>query len=245
MPRPKANEKLVLVQHRPGYGRRLTIFITLCILIAAIAAYYAGAFSMRFSHDQAIERLAALSKEYSVQQSLNEELRQSVANLERSKAINTRAKNEIQTTISELKGEISQLQKDVSFYKEIMAPSDNNKGLQVQIVELSAGSENKRYAYKIVLAQVASNRQYVSGVAAVNLIGTRDGEQEILPLRDVSEVEELGINFRFRYFQNFEGELILPESFEPQQLQVVAQSKGKNASRVEKSVVWKSAFSTE
>jgi Family of unknown function (DUF6776) len=245
MPRPKANQKLVLVQHRPGYGRRLTLYITFCILVVAIAAYYAGAFSMRLSHDQAIERLASLSNEYSTQVSVNDDLRQQVANLERSQAINTRAKNEIQTTISALKSEISQLQTDVSFYKGIMAPSDNNKGLQVQIVQLSATSENKRYAYKIVLAQVASNRKYVSGVVAVNLIGTREGEQEILPLRDVSEVKELGMNFKFRYFQDFEGELILPEGFVPQQLQIVAQSKGKNASRVEKSVDWTAAFSAE
>lgn len=121
-----------------------------------------------------------------------------------------------------------------------MAPSDNARGLQVQSAELKAMSDKQRYAYKIVLAQVADNKSYVSGVVAVNLIGMRDDKQEVIPLRDVSELEDLGIKFRFRYFQNIAGELVLPDAFEPAQIQVVAQSKGKKSSRIEQSFEWQS-----
>lgn len=243
MGKHKASEKLVVVRHEPGRARKQRIFFLMILLIVTAAAYYAGAYSVKFHHQRAIERLASLSEEFRSVQSENLALSQQVANLERNDAITKRAKQEIQDTIRELKAEIALLKKDVNFYQGIMAPGDNSKGLQVQRVELAATSENRRYAYKIVLAQVADNRNYVSGVVAVNLVGKQGDEQLFLPLRDVSEVEELGMKFRFRYFQEFTGELTLPEGFEVEQLQVVAQSKGKSASKVEQTSQWAALLS--
>ena len=94
-----------------------------------------------------------------------------------------------------------------------------------------------------MLAQVASRRDYVEGVVAVNLVGKQDGESVVIPLRDVSSVQELGMKFRFKYFQEFVGKISLPEGFEPEQIQVVAQSKGKNASRVESNKAWSELIS--
>jgi hypothetical protein len=52
-----------------------------------------------------------------------------------------------------------------------------------------------------------------------------DEEQVILALRDISEAEdELDIRLRFKYFQNIEGELALPEGFQPDRVQIAAVS---------------------
>ena len=42
------------------------------------------------------------------------------------------------------------------------------------------------------------------------------------------------IRFRFRYFQNIDGELTLPDGFEPEEIIVVAQSSGRNAQKLER-----------
>ncbi|KZZ57284.1 hypothetical protein A3762_01290 [Oleiphilus sp. HI0125] len=238
MAKHNPHEKMVLVRHEPGRKRKLIIQLICLVLVCASAAYYVGVFEMKQRHQVAVESLNALSEQYRLSVDENQGLKQKIANLEQSEAINLHAKQEIQSTIRGLREQVAGLQKDVSFYQNIMAPSDNNKGLQIQALELSALSENRHYAYKIVLAQLANNKRYLQGVVAVNLIGQRDSESVILPLRDVSEVEELGMKFRFRYFQEFAGELILPENFEPENIQVVAQSKEKSASRVERNVAW-------
>ena len=46
------------------------------------------------------------------------------------------------------------------------------------------------------------------------------------------------VKFRFRYFQNINGEMILPEGFQPREVMVVAQSSGRNAQRLEKTFDW-------
>lgn len=243
MARFQANDKLILVKHVPGVKRRRMILTILAVLVTAVLAYLLGYAVAGASLDRAIDSLERLSSEHQVLKKQEQQLRQTVVNLESGRAIDAQAKQQIQETISGLKDTVARLEKDVSFYKNIMAPSDNAKGLQVQNAEIEETSEDRRYAYKIVLAQVADNKNYVSGVVAVNLIGNTDGVQDVIPLRDISEREDLGIKFRFRYFQNIEGELTLPENFVPLSIQVVAQSKGKRASRIEQSFDW-SALTT-
>jgi hypothetical protein len=64
-------------------------------------------------------------------------------------------------------------------------------------------------------------------------------EEKVLALRDISEQQTaLGIKFRFKYFQDITGDLLVPEGFKPTSIQVVAQSKGKKASRLEQSFEW-------
>jgi hypothetical protein len=92
-----------------------------------------------------------------------------------------------------------------------------------------------------MMTQVVDNTNFVQGEVAVNIIGTRAGQQEIIALRDLDEaVTELGIPFRFRYFQELKGTLTVPADFTPQQLQVVMQSRGRNSQRVEETRNWNS-----
>ena len=167
------------------------------------------------------------------------QLRQQVFNLESGRTIDNVAKQEIQDTIRQYEDTIKQLKKDVSFYQSIMAPSENIKGLQVQNFELQKTADEKRFGYKAVLAQISDNKSYISGVALINVIGMKNGVKEVLALREVDDDQStLGIKFRFRYFQNITGELMLPEGFVPESIHVVAQADGKKASKLERSFIW-------
>mgnify|MGYP000529990407 FL=1 len=234
----KAQDKLIVVKHKPGIKRkRRLVFITGVVVIGAVS-FLLGDYQSRYKHARVLEKLNQLAGDYAMLQDSETYLRQQVANLESGREIDELAKQGIQETIREFKAKVSQLETDVSFYQNIMAPSDNARGLQVQKVEIKAGSVDKRFAYKIVLAQVADNKAYVKGVVAVNLIGMRGDKKEIIPLRDISEQKDLGIKFKFKYFQDISGELVLPEGLVPESIQVVAQTKGKKASRLEQSFEW-------
>ena len=120
-----------------------------------------------------------------------------------------------------------------------MAPSETSKGLQVDRFSLASDRQVGVYNFKLVLTQVGNNKSYISGVVAVNIIGARDGEKEIIALRDLSqEIEALGVKFRFRYFQDVEGKLALPDGFEPLEVQVVAQAEGRKSSQAERTFSW-------
>jgi len=122
-----------------------------------------------------------------------------------------------------------------------MAPSGNDKGLKIEKLDLWPGTGERSFRYKMVMTQVADNSSYIQGLVAVNLIGYRGETKEILALRDVDGAEDLGLKFRFRFFQNIEGNLSLPEGFKATQVQVVAQASGKKATKIERTFDWKVA----
>jgi hypothetical protein len=55
------------------------------------------------------------------------------------------------------------------------------------------------------------------------LVGRQNEEFVTFPLRAVSaEQDQLDIRLRFKFFQNIEGELTLPEGFVPNLVQIAA-----------------------
>lgn len=234
-----ANDRLIVVKHKPGIKRKRRLFFVTGVLVMSALSFLLGNYQIRQQHEKVVEQLDRLSEEYARLQKSEASFRQQALNLESGRNIDSAAQQEIQSTIKEYKATIEQLKKDVSFYQGIMAPSENIKGLQVQNLELRKTNDKKRFSYKIVLAQVADNKRYVSGLVAVNVVGMKEGVKEILPLRDVSEDQSaLGIKFKFKYFQDITGELILPSGFVPESIQVVAQADGKKASKLERSYMW-------
>jgi len=236
----KSKEKLIVVPYQPGKRARQSLFFVISSIAIAVVGFFAGESRLSYQYDAVAEERDNLLLELRRVRESETGYRQNVANLERGRAIDSQAQQDVQATIKGLEQEASQLKADVTFYKNILAPADNTKGLQIQKMEISATSDSNRYAYKIVLTQVANNKRYINGVLAVNFIGSVNGKKEILPLRDISEVKELGVKFKFRYFQDIAGELTMPNNFTPEKIQVVAQARGKKNTRVEQTFDWKS-----
>jgi cell division protein FtsB len=235
----KAEDRLIVVKHKPGIKLKRRVIFFIGVLIVGVLCFLLGNAQIKNQHERVVQELGSMSTDYAALKETEIALRQKVANLEGGRAIDDFAKQEIQETIRDYKTRISQLEKDVSFYQNIMAPSDNARGLKVQTVDIAKGTIDRQFDYKIVLAQVADNKNYVSGVVAVNLIGMQDEQEKVLALRDISEQQTaLGIKFRFKYFQDITGSFVIPEGFTPSSIQVVAQSKGKKASRLEQNFEW-------
>lgn len=235
----KSSEEYVVIRHRPGYRLRRTAILLVFSVVAAVIGYTTGMAQggFRFSSVEASkevleEEVAKLREEYT-------EARQRVINLDRGRAIDQQALKQARTTIVELETRIASLKSDLTFYKNIMAPSETSKGLQVDSFTLDRDRQPDAYDFKLVLTQVGNNKSYISGVVAVNVIGLRDEEKEVIALRDLSEdIDDLGVKFRFRYFQDVEGLLVLPEGFEPLEIQVVAQAEGRKSSQAERTFEW-------
>lgn len=235
----KPAEEYVVVRHRPGYRARRVLILAILVLLAAAGGYTAGLAQGGFRFTSAEASKEQLEKEVAQLNASYREARQQLVNLERGKLIDEQALNQARKMIVDLETRVGALQSDLTFYKNIMAPSETSKGLQVDRFSLANQRQPDTYRFKLVLIQVGNNKSYISGVVAVNVIGMRGSEKEIIALRDLSqEIKDLGVKFRFRYFQDVEGELVLPDGFEPLEVQVVAQASGRKSSQAERTFNW-------
>ena len=235
----KAGE-YVVIRHRPGYRLRRTLILLVFSVVSAVGGYFIGTREDGFRLSNLSEARDYLRGELEGVRERQTGMQQKLISLERGRTIDQQALNQARRTIAALETKISSLETDLTFYKNIMAPSETSKGLQVDRFNLQAAREDRTFGFKLVLTQIGDNKNYISGMVAINVIGMRDGERELVALRDLSEdIDDLGVKFRFRYFQDVEGRMILPPDFEPVEIQVVAQAQGPKSTHAERTFDWR------
>lgn len=228
---------MVVVPHRPLY--KTMIFIA---FLAALAAF------SYLTHELGMDRGLALKVEVvkerdEISRQLTdatrtmEQMRQEMADLKVGGEIDDKANEEVRQTIESLQEQIAQLNEEISFYKGVMLPNVANKGLRIERLDVSSNAPG-RVKYSLLLTQVVDKHDYIQGGVQISLLGQVGNQEQKFLLSELDKEKEDAIRFRFRYFQNINGELMLPDGFEPREFMIVAQSSGSNAQRLEKRFDW-------
>jgi len=232
-------QRMVVVPYRPWYRASLSIFLIVFFFAIAAAAYFSGLYVAQQQHlvnSADNERLTQALNE--TQEQLNN-LRSELAITGRSNIVDRRANEEVQNTISALRERIMQLEQDVSFYRQVMAPESTELGLIIAEFDVRPIDNVSRYHYKAVFRQAGAGDKVLEGNVQINIIGHLADERLVLPIDElVSEMLPFEPSLNFRYFQNIEGELQLPEGFAPEQVEVLAESQEPTAIKVEKIFSW-------
>ena len=228
-------ERMVVVPYRPL--RRLLAVLTMLALLlgGGLAGHWAGVRDA----GNAGTRLGDLQQQLATLEQENAGLRQELAMLERSSAMDKQVNGEIQSTVADLREYIASLEQDVQYYRQAMTSEFEDVGLVVGELGLNASTDPRRFHYKLVMRQEEADGQYLNGHVNVVVVGHRDGQPVSIPLRELTDDEDqLDIRLRFRYFQNIEGDLVLPPEFTPEQIEINAVATAPMAKSVSKSYDW-------
>ncbi|MCY4356458.1 MAG: hypothetical protein OXD01_02945 [Gammaproteobacteria bacterium] len=218
--------RMVVMPHRP----RRQFFLKAAVLIMVLANVWSGWFWINNrdlqNQDLAQAERAGLIAENKVLQQENAELKRQIAILDRGSMMDQHANEEVQGTIRTLRNRVAALEQDVVYYRQVISEETEDTGLVVGALDIGTTVEPDHYRYKLVMRQEnADGDTFLNGHVNVNLIGMQDEEQVVYPLREVSkDVDQLDIRLRFKYFQNIEGELALPDGFAPDRIQIAAMS---------------------
>lgn len=232
-------ERLILVGYNPWHRFWRGFFFLLFTLAVAAGCFFAGQYaSLNEVRALSAERTQLQAQIIAADQEIRT-FRQRVGVLEKGGEVDREAAEGIRQTVKELKLQIATLEEEVSFYKGIMAPSGQDKGLRISKINIQPLDQANKFRYSIMMTQVADNKSYIKGLAAINFVGLDAGKRKIMPLRELDgKINDLGVKFSFRYFQEVSGEITLPANFKVEQVQVVLQSSGNKAQRVEETIEW-------
>ncbi|VUD40337.1 hypothetical protein TDB9533_00123 [Thalassocella blandensis] len=228
-----------VVSHRPYL--RFFITVGLCLIVAAAvrASFFYGHTAGMAGQEEAIARAKTLDAELADSKAKLAELEQAFENASLGAQIDRQANENVRQEVIDLKEKISALEEENSFYRGLMAPAKNKSGLTFGAVEISETDRSRVYSYKVVMQQLATNHQLINGTLSYKVEGRLNGEAVSYSLKDLSrDVDRDLVKLRFKYFQNIEGELQLPEGFEPEGIALLAKSIGKDAVTVEKRFGW-------
>ncbi len=236
----KLPSNLVVKTHSPGRHRLLVGGLVLALLASSYGLFefgrIRGGYDLLDSREQISQRdreIAQLSRQI-------EQLRDEVVLLETSSGIDGQAHEQIEERLQVLQGTIQEQAEDLAFYKGIISPEDGQAGLKIRDFAVESGSGPGQYLVKIVLIQAKDHGRQVSGVVDLSVDGQLAGEGKALALKDVRETAETAgaLAFSFRYFQEIEEVLSLPQGFEPEKINIEVRPKGRSARTIRKSFDW-------
>jgi septal ring factor EnvC (AmiA/AmiB activator) len=172
------------------------------------------------------------------------ELNQEIALLETHRDIDREAYKDVETSLAELQEKIQEQSDAIAFYRGIISPADGQRGLRVQDLRLSKGKDDRQYYVRLVLVQVMQHDRSVKGQVNFSLEGAQNGVATTYNLEQLVPADETSNwPFSFRYFQNFDRQLILPEGFLPEKINIEVQSRTKSIASVKQSFLWQTGQS--
>jgi hypothetical protein len=166
-------------------------------------------------------------------------LKQEVALLETHRDIDREAYKDVEASLMTLQAKIQEQKDAIAFYRGIVSPADGTAGLRVQDFRLTRGQAERTYNIHLVLVQSLKHDRVVSGDVSLTVAGEEDGAAatygfaQLLP-----EESSVKWPFSFRYFQDFEREIVLPDGFTPDTISIKVQSKTRSIRSIEESYSW-------
>jgi hypothetical protein len=208
------------------------IIALVAIVVGGWVCYEAGVRLSGYRHE-ALVTLRAQLRDVEAQRST---LLSKLAVLQRSSEVESLASEQMRQALMGLEAEVMSLDKQLAFYKNIVAPSTMKPGLRVQDLQLSKAGPDGRYQYKLVLIQVRGDNRLAKGRVEFTVWG-RQAERELsLSLADMGAGGP--IRFSFKYFQRLDGDLVLPQGFKPSRIEVRVRPQTKRLEPIHRRFAW-------
>lgn len=230
----------------PANGSSRTIAVRAVIAALVLGAAY---LLFEFGRIQAGYDVVAAAEERQVYEERIEalentiiDLNEDIALLETHRDIDREAYTRVEASLTKLQAKIQEQKDALAFYRGIVSPADGNAGLKVQDFRLSRGQREREYQIRLVLVQAMKHDRKVSGDVKLRIAGVENGVEksysydELLPDDGDSKWA-----FSFRYFQDFDRAVVLPDGFTPETVTVEVQSRTRSIASIEESFAWLSS----
>ncbi|WMS89130.1 DUF6776 family protein [Pleionea litopenaei] len=227
--------ELIVTKRR---GATWYILWALVFLAVVIAVFFIGRADSRQARLELEEERSVLLRQVEEYEERIGELEQTNIVLQSAAQVDAQASEEIMDTISRLQQTIDELETELSFYRGIMAPELDLKGLQIASLTLKPLQTTDKVSFQLALTQVKTHTIFLKGDTKITVSGTLNGEAKTYDITELSELSDSDLRFTFKYFQNLSGEFSLPNGFTPRKVVVLAKTSGRNAQEVTREFDW-------
>lgn len=170
-------------------------------------------------------------------------LKEQVAMLETHRNIDREAYKEVEASLTALQAKIQEQTDAIAFYRGIVSPEDGAAGLKVQDLRLTRGEAERVYNVRLVLVQSLKHDRKVSGDVVLSVEGEEGGAVASYEYAQLLPADtDRSWAFSFRYFQDFDREIILPDGFTPERITIQVRSKTRSIDSIEESFPWTSSL---
>lgn len=196
-----------------------------CVMVLLVC-FIVGRYFAVDEQNEAIDRAKWLETELDkferAYKQTNEEL---VMQIQTAK-VDDQSRQQLVETVKRLQEAHYKLESELSFYRKIMAPEKDQQGLTLTEFSVARSSSTANPRFKLVLTQAGKQEQFLKGQLELSVSGKLNGVQKKYSFNELGDYQSKDFKFQFRYFQNFEGELLMPEGFVAEVANLKAKTSG-------------------
>lgn len=169
-----------------------------------------------------------------------DELEQQVTTFSRSDQISRQANTDLQGTLAERDEEISSLRADIAFYERFVGATAQRRGLSVHELTLEPQRDPLIWHFVATLTQNLNRGAVNRGRLLLMVEASKDGRMQKLAWSDLRQQQGApGVEYSFKYFQQVEGDIVLPPGVQP--VRVIARLVPSSGAALEQSFTWSEA----
>lgn len=145
--------------------------------------------------------------------------------VEREAEVLRQANRILRETESKRQAELGRLQSELDFYRRLAGSGGTQSGLDVYRAEVVPTESRQVFQFILTLTQNIQRASMVSGRVRIDIEGILDNRPVNLRWAQISDGQAPEPAFRFKYFQQLEGYLVLPDGFDPVRISLTLESK--------------------
>jgi hypothetical protein len=206
--------KLVVRPHTP---KRRAVLLGVAV-VGGLAILYAtfelGRYDAGFRVVDSVRGALSASARIRELETENEKQRGELEAAEVARRVDREGYKQVERSLGDMQSQIARLNQDLSFYRGLVQPDSiiHVKVQQMQIVPEAAAGQ---YRLKFVLMQTGKPDSTVAGNVALTIDGLLQGKPTSLSFEQVAPSRRHSLAYSFRYFQDYDEGIQVPQGFEP------------------------------
>ncbi|MBT8140148.1 MAG: hypothetical protein KJP25_10290 [Gammaproteobacteria bacterium] len=209
------------------------------LLALLIAFFYWGRISGLGAAGDLQQRNKDLARQVNQQTIALREAKAENVRLAKAAEIDRLAAEEVRRELLTYRQETADLQRDVDFFRGLMAPDELQRGLRLHSFDISYNSQSGRYSYKAVIINAGGKGNVIKGQLKFSLVAAADDGNKEFGLDELPDFQgNMPVKLRFRFFQNIQGSFKLPANYEPVSINASANVRDKAGAYFKASYRW-------
>ena len=230
--------KLVVRSYAP---KRRAVLVTLSVLAALFVSYALfelGRYDAGFRVVDSVRGALAAAARIRDLETENGRQREELEAADVARRVDREGYKQVERSLGDMQSQIARLTQDLSFYRGLVQP-DSLVHVKVQTMQIVPGAAAGQFGLKFVLMQTGKPDKAVAGSVLLSIDGLLRGKPVTLGFPQVSPSRRAGLGYSFRYFQDYDEPVALPQGFEPTRVGVEIRA-GKDALHgFRQAFVWK------
>lgn len=236
--------RLKVVPHRPVKSALVFILATGLIGAALAGTYYYAQYQTD-NNVLSLEQASDLRAQIEKLEAEAAELRRTITRMEVSTQVDRQAGEELRKQVLVLREEKAALVRDIDVFRIMTSDKNKNpRGISFGVFSVSELPDNK-HLLKLAVQKLAEGDDDFTGQLRCFVVGQREGQETRISLHELAVskpgAEPLGENIplNFKFFQNIETEIAIPDGFVPLRVELAVKSESRrNPVTVEGQLEW-------